>query len=801
MQSWVSNDRGGAWELLDQWEGTPARDAVVMPDGGVMSWNWDGSVRHDGRVTPVVDVELPCCSSTNATDGFLRGYVHHAGDHAWATHDGGASWAPLDAGSFPYAQVVPFGDDALGLVGSSCSYEETNRRQLHLLRGLQHQLVYTAPEAISDISVDPAGRVLVELDPDPESFDDSTGRRCQVVGSPCPEGDWAEALPEGSSVVYVRPGAQGGSGSRDEPFGTIVEALAAAEPAAVIALAKGTYDEAVVVESPVTLWGACVRETIVGSSTPDETAPTLRLGAGAVAVGNLTVAGERTGIEVTRDDGVVQIESVQVRDVSGSGIVVRELSSLEARDLVVRDVAAVSEDDGAVVVRPGASAELDRAMLERDAWAGLVVEGGRLGARDLGVVDVRPLQDDGGSTYLGECVRAWGGAQVELERAAFARGGSHCLMASQTGTRLVARDVSISEPGPYRDSYWGGSVGIGANHGAEVDVTRGTIERANEGVTVYQSPLRLSDLIVTDASWGIWVGFPGDPAEPAQFIERLAIVRGTFGGLGAWGGRSTIADMTIRDCGAGAWLSSVATLDRVRMERVIDVGLFARSPYADVVARDITVEFADVEGAEGTGIGFADGARGSVERAVITAGGAAPLWARSTNGVIELSDIVVRGAHDRQHHRWGFGLIALLNAQVRLRRAVIAEIPGVSIQIWGGGVLTAEDVVVQDTLEAECVVDTCPTAGAGMGVMAADDGSAIDLTRFRIERSALCGVQVADGAGLDLHQGVISTSPIGANVQSEDFDLRRLQDQVRWVDVRRRLDATALPVPRLLPGE
>ncbi len=44
----------------------------------------------------------------------------------------------------------------------------------------------------------------------------------------------------------------------------------------------------------------------------------------------------------------------------------------------------------------------------------------------------------------------------------------------------------------------------------------------------------------------------------------------------------------------------------------------------------------------------------------------------------------------------------------------------------------------------------------------------------------------------------MSDNPIGANVQTEDFDIGRLQDRVAYRDNDRNLDAAALPVPEPL---
>src|SRR5688572_30778703 len=80
---------------------------------------------------------------------------------------------------------------------------------------------------------------------------------CARVGSECSSDEWASDLPSDRTVIYVRPGAAG-NGTRSAPYGSIAAAIAATADGAVIALAKGAYDEAVAIDKAVTLWGACV---------------------------------------------------------------------------------------------------------------------------------------------------------------------------------------------------------------------------------------------------------------------------------------------------------------------------------------------------------------------------------------------------------------------------------------------------------------------------------------------------------------------------------------------------------------
>jgi hypothetical protein len=78
---------------------------------------------------------------------------------------------------------VPFRGDALA-VAAQIGEDDEGERELYLLQGTNRRLVYRATEKISDVSVDPSGNVLIELDPTPETFDDTSGRHWLALQPP-----------------------------------------------------------------------------------------------------------------------------------------------------------------------------------------------------------------------------------------------------------------------------------------------------------------------------------------------------------------------------------------------------------------------------------------------------------------------------------------------------------------------------------------------------------------------------------------------------------------------------------------
>jgi len=124
------------------------------------------------------------------------------------------------------------------------------------------------------------------------------------------------------------------------------------------------------------------------------------------------------------------------------------------------------------------------------------------------------------------------------------------------------------------------------------------------------------------------------------------------------------------------------------------------------------------------------------------------------------------------------------------------------------------DVVIGDTLERACAPDLCAATAMGDGLVAIC-GAIAELSRFRIEDSARCGIMTARGSmpdeggdlepcdrggTVDLHAGLVSRNAIGVNIQTEGFALERLTDGVLFRDNGVDLDSNQLVVPEVSLG-
>ena len=79
--------------------------------------------------------------------------------------------------------------------------------------------------------------------------------------------------------------------------------------------------------------------------------------------------------------------------------------------------------------------------------------------------------------------------------------------------------------------------------------------------------------------------------------------------------------------------------------------------------------------------------------------------------------------------------------------------------------------------------------------MASRDNAQVELARFVVTGSVLCGVQVAEGGVMDLRDGEVTYNLIGANVQTADFDVNRLVDNVVYRNNERDFDSAFMPIP------
>jgi hypothetical protein len=231
----------------------------------------------------------------------------------------------------------------------------------------------------------------------------------------------------------------------------------------------------------------------------------------------------------------------------------------------------------------------------------------------------------------------------------------------------------------------------------------------------------------------------------------------------------------------------------------------------DVAVRDTRSRESDRD--FGRGLNIQDGASVQVRRAAFDRNLDAAVAAFGSGTSLILQDVVVRDTGSRAtDHTYGAGLSAHGDVSVEVTRGLFERNRDVAINaVRAGCSVRLQDVVVRDTLGADCRLDSPPCPGTGGMGFGSYGGANLVASRFLVTGSALCGVQIAqgldefgvpfpEGGMIDLHEGEVSFNAVcGVNVQTAGFDFGRLMDRILYRGNPANLDATALPVPDVNP--
>lgn len=702
---------------------------------------------------------------------------------------------------------------------------------------------------------------------------------CVRIGTECPIGQWPEDLPIGTAVLFVDPNARpGGDGAtRDSALTTIRAAAERASPSAIIALAKGRYEEDLELSQVVTLWGACVAETILAG---------FAVTGGYVEAHNLRIESDGVGIAVA--GASVLVEEVVIAGASDSGWVIDQQGHGVGRNLVIRDLRPASDRSGGFGVRAldGADVELSRTVIERAIDVGIDARGSATKLH-LDQVAIRETQPRVIDRRGGIGLRVLLGASATVDGLVAEDNHRDAILAADEGTRILI-DNSMIRGTTQAPGELGPGFGAMAISGAYLDLSRTTVERnQGEGVRAADegSFARLHNVIIRDTTHAgagnsgaavlVWLG-------ATAAIQRTAILRNSGDGVAIVGdgSQAILTDLTVLDTlenerlqhGRGMLIAerASASIARARFERNQESGIMvldgtldaselfiqgtkpsANSPrttgmevwgqavaevngaifescgqagiYVNGTEAHVTLARALLEKTSEHQISLASGSSIDIEDVIFRGTGSSTeteacmaifadidthlsghrilieeargIGAFSYGGIIELEDLIIRRTEGRTSDRWwGRALAAEGGAQVRVTRALFEENREAGASSDGDGtLLELSDVVIRSTHQRACAVDTCIGAGAGAGAFSQNDGSLI-ARYFTIEHNDLIGVQMVRGGTIDLHHGVVSGHAIGANIQTEPFDVDRLMDDVVF-DNEVNFDARALPVP------
>jgi hypothetical protein len=427
---------------------------------------------------------------------------------------------------------------------------------------------------------------------------------CATIGEPCPAGDYADGLPA-AGVLHVRAGASGGDGSASRPYGRIADAVARAGVGTIIALARGRYDEAIRPRSGVTLWGACVAETILTSSVEQTAEGVVTPQGSDVVVRNVQFASARRPAAFVPAGTSLTLEAVAVEDVEFVALVVYGAGLLVARDIKVRATRSrmSNQNGGSPLVVLDGAAEVRRAAFERNRDIGVIVDGpgATLVLEDAVVRDQLPRDTD---RQRGRGIEVSEGTAT-VTRSAILRNLEAGVLVWNGGlldlTDAVVRDTRVREA----DSAMG--VGITVAYGAGITGGRLLIER-NVGsgiITTEGGSFVLQDVVVNDTlpdPDGLYGRAVEVQYASSSELRRAALIGNRdvavfIGGAGATvrmedllvqGTLPSEADLT-RGRGLEVIMEAVVDVVRARFEANRDLSVSAFMPGALLRLEDVEV--------------------------------------------------------------------------------------------------------------------------------------------------------------------------------------------------------------------
>jgi hypothetical protein len=603
---------------------------------------------------------------------------------------------------------------------------------------------------------------------------------CTRIGTACTDDPWASGLPEDRMIRYVLARADaGGDGTRTAPFATIAEALTGAPIGTIVAVSKGTFDEAIVLPTGLTLWGACVAETLVASSVPAEDGGTVEVRGMDVAVQNVRLGGRRPAVWMTAP-GSLALRDVVVADAQFAAIVVAVGRATLDR-VLVRDTrrSDTGSEGRGLTVRGGAVVTGRKVRFERNADAGVLVAGtAESGPSTLTLEDAAVLQmsdvhvGDGMSNGL----EVTDGGVAIVRRTVLGQNSGRAVSVgnSDTPCTLSLEDVLVRNTLCIATSR-GRGYGLGVGRQGNVHAVRSVFEGNHEIAVLAEedAQLHLTDIVIRDTR-----------ARPSNRNAGFGIV---------------VEDRAVL---AAARL----TLERNRVSGISIEGPEAVAALADVLVRGTFSE--ESTGEAGFGLAVLRGAEVELHRALLEDNRTAAILVALDGASLTATDVVIRRTLSRESDgRRGSGLIVQSAASADIGRALFDGNREVAVSVAG---IAASVALTNGVVRNTTVSDAAGLFGHGVGVYA---GATLVLRNFTATHNALCGIQLAfgkdpatgdpaeSGGTMDLYDGEVAFNTVcGANVQTAGFDLRRLQNNVRWHDNGIDLDTRELPVPEAIGG-
>ncbi len=648
---------------------------------------------------------------------------------------------------------------------------------------------------------------------------------CSRIGSDCPAGEWPEGLPTPVPVRYVRAGGlAGGDGSTATPFGSVAAALVTAAPGTILALGKGTFDEAVQLPAQITLWGACVAQTHLVRSAASTGYAVSVLGDGA-AVRNLHIGGPQSGLRINVAGTRFEMRDLVIAGAQSIAVLAYNAVQLTGSRVVIRDTQpqpGTNAEGRGLSIEHGAQADLKWVSIESNRLLGVSCSGAgtRVGLEDTVVRDTKSVL---GTGDYGRGLSVTNDGKFEGKRLVLERNQEFGFIA-ESGGSLLLTDAVVRDSLPTTRDPDSGMGGL-AHSGAHAELRRVLVQRSRYfGLYILEpgSTLVASDLVVRDTleapmskNWGH--GLDADKGASVTAV-RISLEHNRGAGLGARNAGTVVVledatalhhDGQVSDGldGEGFAVTTGArlTVTRAMLEdnqcsAIVAVGAGTELTLVDVTVRGTRGCLFD--GLKGNGLTVQGGASAAVTRILLEKNRSTAVMGSNPGTRLTLTDLAARDTFGEMRDggnggQFGEGLWVQAGAQAEVTRARIERSREAGIVAFGGTITGAQIVVLQ-TLTSDCPPSRCSVqAGIGAGVFGSGQ---LSLSVFSISDNASLGLQLATGGTADLRAGEIAGNPIGVNVQTTGYDLGRLQADVVFRGNATNIDSTTLPLPPVPPS-
>lgn len=436
---------------------------------------------------------------------------------------------------------------------------------------------------------------------------------CREV-SPCGDGAWG-TIPVDATTQFVDGAYAGGGsdGSRSKPWTRVADAVTAAAPGAIVAIAAGTYAETLTVSKRVRLWGRCPRLVEIAGTGPTTAAVTITTS--GVELRALAVRGAGGGVFARAARDVV-VDQAWIHALKGPGILIGSQST-----------------SGAVTVTGS--------LIEQTGDLGVQAYTGEVVLEKTAIREIRPDAQGLFGTALEVDALANRPGKATVRGCLFEKLADNAV--ASYGGELVVESTAIRGTAPAGDGNAGHGIGLSTSSDGKLrsslTLRASTVEASHDAVVVVHGAdanieatvLRDTKANQVDQYQGYGVLAVNDETTGARStltVRASLVERTTSAGFVIAGTDATLEGVLVRDValepaekafGRGISLqeghkgmAATATLRGCKVERVFEAGVFVASSAATIESVLVRGVQANPAGNLGDGISLlalgADGA-------------------------------------------------------------------------------------------------------------------------------------------------------------------------------------------------